>query len=450
MTVSLRAIGIVRVSQRDDDAVSPEVQARALLRQATAEGLSLAQDDIWDENITSDGKVRPASGGAALAERPKLLAAVEAVERGEASVIIAERFDRLFRDLPVQHEVIRRVEAAGGRLVTAAGQISHATAESELHANLNGSIAQYMKRTATERSRAAVQIAIDEGRVPWRNVTPGYTRAADGRFVVGELAPVVRTAFWLRAQDRITLANVQTYLRANGLPTITLRHVQTLLKSRVVRGEVHFGSYRPNLAAHEPIVTEDEWQRAQGAREPRGRRAKSDRLLARQGVLRCGSCGGPMVINTLKRQYKCSGMNEGCPRRVAINADAVDAAVRDVVQAAYAGIVGSASADSDAVAAVAELQRAQGELDAAIRTLAVVGDEPAAIERLAALRAARDEAQARANRLRGQVDARTIDVGDWERLTLSTRRRAVKAHIDAVFVAPGSGGADRLDFRISS
>ncbi|MCW2958934.1 MAG: Resolvase, terminal domain, partial [Solirubrobacterales bacterium] len=112
-----RAIGIVRVSQRDDESGghSPEVQVRAMLKQAAGEDYTFDPADIWDDNVDTRGVVRPASGGAQLADRPKLIAAVEAVERGDAHVIVAERFDRLFRDLDVQRAVIKRVEAAGGR-----------------------------------------------------------------------------------------------------------------------------------------------------------------------------------------------------------------------------------------------------------------------------------------------------------------------------------------------
>src|SRR4051812_45518565 len=115
MLTTQRAIGIVRVSQRDDNSgLSPEVQVRAMLKQADLDGFTLDPTDIWDENVDANGVVRPVSGGAALADRPKLRAAVEAVERGKAGVIVAERFDRLFRDLDLQREVIRRVEAGGG------------------------------------------------------------------------------------------------------------------------------------------------------------------------------------------------------------------------------------------------------------------------------------------------------------------------------------------------
>ena len=45
----------------------------------------------------------------------------------------------------------------------------------------------------------------------------------------------------------------------------------------------------------EPIVKRRVWDAVKAMRVPSGRTAKSERLLARLGVLRCASCGGRMV-----------------------------------------------------------------------------------------------------------------------------------------------------------
>jgi DNA invertase Pin-like site-specific DNA recombinase len=440
-----RAIGIVRVSQRDDDSGhSPEVQARAILREAAADGLSVDPADIWDENVDIDGRIRPVSGGALLADRPKLQAAVEAVESREAVAIIAERFDRLFRDIDVQREVIRRVEAAGGRLITAAGKISHKTAEAELHANLNGAIAQYTKRTAMERSWAAVEIAIEEGRVPWHDTTPGYGIGEDGRLIPDRHAPAVAEAFRMRG-EAATLAEVRAFLHAHGI--IRSYHgVMHLLASRVVLGELHFGKHTPNLHAHEPIVSVDAWLRVQQVRGQRRPRQRSDRLLARLDVLRCASCDGRMVVGTQKQNgrkypfYRCGHVREDCPRRVAISAVMVEEVVTDHVRRALEGMEGRASADRDAQAADMALEHAQAELDAAIRAFAAVHDEPVALQRLTELRELRDGARGHAERLRGLRSAVVVNASrDWGALTIAERRGLIRAVVARVVVSPGRG-----------
>ena len=301
----------MRVSQRDDDSGhSPEVQVRAMLKQAASDGFRLDPEDIWDENVDDNGKIRKVSGGAALADRPRLLAAVEAVERGDAQIITAERFDRLFRDLDLQREVIRRVEAKGGKLITANGQISHGTAEQELHANFNGVVAQYTKRTATERSRAAVQVAINHGIAPFGRITTGYLKRKDGTLEPDPgTRDTVAEAFRLRAGGA-TVETVWLYLTAHGVK-ITYSGTYALLRSRVVLGEIHHGTFEPNLGAHEAIVDRDVWDAVQGMRVPSGRKPKSERLLARLGVLRCDSCGSRLAGSTATGATSAGGGGGG-------------------------------------------------------------------------------------------------------------------------------------------
>jgi hypothetical protein len=71
--------------------------------------------------------------------------------------------------------------------------------------------------------------------------------------------------------------------------TYSYNGMHSLLASRVVLGEIHFGKYEPNLAAHPPIVDRELWKRVQRVKVPRGRYPASVRLLARTGVLRCGN-----------------------------------------------------------------------------------------------------------------------------------------------------------------
>jgi DNA invertase Pin-like site-specific DNA recombinase len=448
---STRGIGIVRVSQRDDDnGHSPEVQARAMLKQAQGGGFTLDPADIWDENVDDNGRVRPASGGALLDDRPKLRAAVEAVERGEAGVIVAERFDRLFRNLDVQREVIRRVEAAGGLLVTAAGNISHATAEAELHANLNGAIAHYAKRTAMERSWAAVEIAIEQGRVPWKNTTPGYDTDERGRLVPNSQARIVARAFRMRANGA-TIAEVRAFLRENGVAR-SYHGTTTLLTSRVVLGEIHFGSHTPNPNAHKPIVDRDVWQAVQRMKVSRGRKAKSERLLARLGVLRCDSCGSRMVVGTANRSsywiYRCPPTGD-CRQRVTISAEIAEKKVVEKVRAAIADDEGRASAEANVRDAEAALEAAETALKNAIRSLAVVEDEPETQSRLLELRQDRDRARDHLDQLGGQQAAVVINgADDWDRLSFDARRALIRATVERAAVTKEGRGAERVRVKL--
>jgi DNA invertase Pin-like site-specific DNA recombinase len=90
-----RAIGIVRVSQTGGRAgesfVSPAEQRDRVAAACERDGLVLVET-INELDV---------SGGTALERRPGLRCAVEAIEAGEADVMVAAYFDRLVRSLRV-------------------------------------------------------------------------------------------------------------------------------------------------------------------------------------------------------------------------------------------------------------------------------------------------------------------------------------------------------------
>src|SRR4051794_4350313 len=111
-TTTRRAVGIVRVSQtkgrEGESFASPKEQAERV--RAECKRLSLRLLDIHEE--------LDVSGGTPLDERPGLGLAVAAIEAGKADVVVAAYFDRLMRSLRVQEELFRRVEKAGGQVLS--------------------------------------------------------------------------------------------------------------------------------------------------------------------------------------------------------------------------------------------------------------------------------------------------------------------------------------------
>lgn len=440
-----KAYGIVRVSRRagreGESFVSPSDQAKRIEEACQRDGLDLVK-------IAEEIDV---SGGTPLEDRPGLREAVEAVEAGRVQVVVVAYFDRLVRSLRVQAEVLDRVEGAGGQVLAVdVGAVSQATASKWLSGSMLGLVAEYHRRASAERSAEAQATAVARGVAPFPHVPPGYLRGDDGRLVPDpETAPHVARAFQLRA-DGATVDQVRAYLRSQGIDR-SFHAVQEYLGSRVVLGEIHFGKL-VNRQAHQPIVDRAVWDRVQGMRSLRGRRAKSKRLLARLGVLRCSTCGARMVVGTrspdVNSMYRCPPTGD-CDRKVSINANRVEAAVVDVVKGALASLSGRASVESDAREAEQALADAQADLDAAIRAFSGLEGEVAAQERLAELRDRRDQAQERADELGGAAAAVTVSPDDWDRLTLDEQRGLIRAVVKRVVVAPGRlPAADRLTFEL--
>jgi DNA invertase Pin-like site-specific DNA recombinase len=437
-TATRRAIGVVRVSQvngRDGDSFASPGEQRDRIRAACErDGLQLLE-------VVEELDV---SGGKSLDERPGLGPAVEAIEDGRADVIAAAYFDRLFRSLTVQAEVVERVERAGGQVLAVdVGRVTNGSAGQWLSGTMIGAVSEYQRRTAKERSGEAQARAVARGVLPYPNVPPGYVRGDDGRLVPDPAtASIVADAFRMRA-DGATIADVRAFLAANDIVR-SYHGAGSMLTSRVYLGEIHFGKLT-NLSAHPAIVDADTFRRVQRVRVSRGRKPKSERLLARLGVLRCASCGARMVVGSANNRqyalYRCPPTGD-CTRRVTISADLVEGIVVDRVRAALADVEGRASIEDNAREAESSLEGAQAELDALIDMLDPL--EPAARRRLDAATAKRDGAQDRVDHLSGHRAVVMINAArDWDRLSLDARRALIRATVDRVLIAPGRG-ADRV------
>ena len=158
-------------------------------------------------------------------------------------------------------------------------------------------------------------------------------------------------------------------------------------------------------------------------RATRGRRPKSERLLARLGVLRCATCEGPDGVGSTDQNgkrhyfYRCPPVGD-CPRRVTISADLAEQAIEDEMRAWLEGGTRQRRA-SDELAA-AERERRVGRAAARRRLIAMLtGLEDVDAAREQILAASEElEARQRAAELRAAAaPALTVSGGrDWDDL----------------------------------
>jgi site-specific DNA recombinase len=438
-STSRRAVGIVRQSRSvGDDPVSPTEQRQRIEATCEREGFKLLE--TFNEPDVS--------GGAPLDKRPGLSQAVALIERGEADVIVVAYFDRLFRSVTVQSEVAERVEAAGGALFAAdVGEVRSDTASGWISSSMLGVVAEYQRRTTRERTVGAKRRAVENGVPPFPNLPFYLQRQDDGKGPIEHhprKAKLMREAVRMRLEGA-TIAAVRDYLRKHRVG-LSYHGAQSLFSSRLLLGELRFGSML-NEAAFTPVIDAETWQRLQRVSVPRGPRAKSERLLARLGVLRCGSCGARMVVGSANNGaypiYRCPPVGD-CSQRVTISATIAESTIVDAVQELLAGIEGSASIESGVGEAADELARRQNALDGAIRTFDGLEGEDAAREKLRELREARDQARERHDELlAASAPAITVSAGDWNLLSDEGKRDLIKAVIGAAVVRPGRG-TDRI------
>jgi hypothetical protein len=124
-----------------------------------------------------------------------------------------------------------------------------------------------------------------------------------------------------RAAAGESYVRLRRFLLDNGV-TMSVQSIRRLLTNRVYLGEMHWGSsanaqrgsrtlvHEPiqNLHAHEPIVDEITFRRAQraGRKFGLGREKHDPRLLA--GLARCAGCRSTMVVNRMSGRepyYTC-------------------------------------------------------------------------------------------------------------------------------------------------
>jgi Recombinase len=276
-------------------------------------------------------------------------------------------------------------------------------------------------------------------------VPVGYARGENGVLTVEPAAAKVVVKAFRRRDRGASLVEIQALLAENGIER-ALSGVSWMLRSRMYLGEIHFGELH-NTHAHEPIIKDRAlFDRVQRRTVSRGRQAKSERLLARLGVLRCGTCASRMVINSDSGSYRCGDTSANrCRRRAAVKADRVEAMVRDAVRACWAGadMHPRASRRQRSREADEAIERANADLDDTIRQLGEVGllGRPASRETLEKLTAALDDAHAVRARLGDGGKSDVIGPDEIDKLPepakrLAAWRRLIGDTVESVMVAP--------------
>jgi Resolvase, N terminal domain/Recombinase zinc beta ribbon domain/Recombinase len=371
------------------------------------------------------------------------------VEHGNADVVIVAYFDRLVRSLAVQAEVVDRVEKAGGAILAVdVGQVTNGSAGQWLSGTMLGAVSEYHRRVTAERTADAKRRAVERGVPPFPNFPPGLRQREDGRLEPHpKEAHVVADAFDRRASGA-TVKEVREFLRRRGIER-SFHGVQALLSSRMLLGELRFGEIvNPN--AHPAIVDPLVWQKVQRMRSPRGRRPKSEQLLARLGVLRCGTCGARMVVGSTDQNgkrhymYRCPPVGD-CPRRVTISADIAEKVVSDEARRLLGDMSGAASVAEEIADAERTLDAIEERIKTAVWAFAGLEDVSDTEDVLAKLRVERDSVRERVDELRAaSAPAAALHGGrDWDRLTVDGRRDLIRAVVKSAVVRPGRG-VDRI------
>jgi DNA invertase Pin-like site-specific DNA recombinase len=430
----LRVVTVLRQSDtRNGDEHDPEKSLGAQKKRAEK---FRSECEMSDEGTFEEKRT---SGGKSLASRHGLLAAVETIENGGADVLLIPWRDRLDRDLDVRREVCRRVDAAGGVVwAIDKGRVTFSTAATKLTSTIEGAMDENFREVISEKVTEQKDGRTAAGRNPGRIARLGYRANAEGVLeVVPAEAEVVRRAWRMKA-DGETVNATREMTEAAGFP-LTYPQAQTMLSERTATrylGHTFFGD-RITEGTHEPILTAREVERALAAVTPRnGKRAPSERVLARLGVLVCDKCGARLVVGRggSGPDYR-HPPNDECAEEhgtFAIEATWIEAEVVSATRRALLDVWGSSAAV--VAAREAEVEKIEQKATRARHLYNETGDPDALVDAkqyasdLKAARRAVDDARAASGvRLNG--------AGTWDDLGREERRELISSVVERVEVS---------------
>jgi DNA invertase Pin-like site-specific DNA recombinase len=297
----LVAVGVLRVSKKrsaGDDHYSIPAQSKAIKAYCETTGITLLAENVEPGTSAFTGDIR---------KIPGLYDAMARIERGEANALIVHESSRLARTEKLTAEVADRLEAVGARFINVSmGGIDYSTPEGRMILANEAALNSYWSRKTGQHARKgkAEQFAqgLHVGQIPFGYVA-ARTQVDGGTRVTRKLpmlpagieAEAVQKAF----RDRALGKNAHQIAREwndlglkphshVGIQYFQPQTVRGILANRVYAGFVkHLGEERRGL--HEPLITEEEYWRAQHEQEVVARRTYPPLLL--RGIATCAACG---------------------------------------------------------------------------------------------------------------------------------------------------------------
>jgi DNA invertase Pin-like site-specific DNA recombinase len=425
-------VRVSRVGPREETLLSPKLQEERIRQWAGNREVRMLPAEL-DQ---SGGKL----------DRPVLTEAIERVEAGEYAGLVAASLDRLSRSLTDALTIIRRVEDAGGQVVSVAENFDSSTPEGRMARNVWLSIAEMQLDRYREGFDRAKGDAVARG-IHIAGRTPlGYRRRPDRTLEPDpRTASAVRGLFERRAGGDSWVALADSLGEQIG-GSHSVKRVQSICRNPVYLGRASQGRHQ-NPDAHEPLVDRATWEAAQLAhpRPPRGKLGPA--LLS--GIVRCAGCQhtmSPSVGRRGERIYRCSRRHAGgkCPEPAIISARLVEPYLERAVLEQIGDLRFSATERTRGIEEAEQaLQAAETEL-AAYRDLNAVAE----MGPIAYMDGMRPRVEGVQKARRALAEARSSvgpipEAGDlaqlWPELTVDQRRRVLGGVLGVVWVRRGRG-----------
>ena len=309
-----RAVLYARVSTKEQETEGFSLDAQlALLRgYAASKGLIVVKEYVEAETAKTTG-------------RPVFSAMLKSIRDGEASAIIVEKTDRLYRNLKdrvLVDELGPDIHLVKESTILTKNSRSHERFIHDIKLVVAKSFIDNLKEEITKGMTQKARSGI------WPSVAPlGYVNTSKGSVKTiepdSDIAPKIASLFARYAEGTSSITRLSEVAEEIGLSSKSGKSIPRSSLHRILRNPIYYGRIIWNgddlPGSHEPIVTPEMWRKVQSVLD--GRTAeqpiKSREPYPLVGLVRCGKCGCLMSPYTAKGKYvyyACTGAR-GCSRK---------------------------------------------------------------------------------------------------------------------------------------
>ena len=296
----LRAVGYVRVSTDDQvENRSLDAQRLEILRHCERQGYEFVHF-YADEGVSAHTDE--------IGKRPRLAALLDDARCGLFNVVVVHTIDRWARNVGVQRRTLQQLGNAQVGFASVTENFDFTTPAGQLMLTMIGGVSEFFSDQlgvhVAKGQRARAEAGLPIGPVPF-----GYEAEVPGGVPVKvpQEAQAIGEVFERRVAGDST-GEIASWLNARGDRTRTGRMftpytVRDMLRCRFYTGVVRYRG-EEFRGRHEPVVSDDVFERVQTLslqRRRRPRRVRGGESGVLRGLLGCGYCGS--AIHSERNHY---------------------------------------------------------------------------------------------------------------------------------------------------